>query len=206
MQPSVLLVEDHSAVREATEQMLRTAGFTVIEGTGDVARARELIRRWRPKVAVVDLRLAGQSGLRLVRLLTREHPDLRVVVFTAVDDPAELREVLDVPAHGLVCKAGSIDELVRAIRAVAAGWRYVDAELERELGRPPKRRLSTREREVLDLLAEGFNAETIGALLNIAPSTVRTHIRNAIGHMGARTRTHAVALALRTGELGGGSG
>jgi DNA-binding NarL/FixJ family response regulator len=91
MQPSVLLVEDHSAVREATEAMLRTAGFRVMDGTGDVARARALIRQWQPQVAVVDLRLAGQSGLRLARLLTREHPELRLVVFTAVDDPAERR-------------------------------------------------------------------------------------------------------------------
>jgi DNA-binding NarL/FixJ family response regulator len=104
-----------------------------------------------------------------------------------------------------VRKAGSIDELVKAIRTVVTGRRYVDPELERELGSAPKRRLSTREREVLDLLAEGFNAETIATLLNISPATVRTHIRNAVGHMGARTRTHAVALALRTGELGGGS-
>lgn len=197
----VVLVDDHDAVREATESMLRLAGFDVVPGTGDPAHAQEIVRADRPDVAVVDLRLAGQSGARLARALAAEHADLRLVIFTAVDDPAELREALAAPAQALVGKTGSLEELFSAIRAVARGGRWVAPELERKVARAPLRKLSIREREVLELLAEGMSAEAIAGVLHVTPATVRTHIRNAVIHLGARGRTHAVALALRSGEL-----
>ncbi len=90
----VVLVEDHDAVREATEIMLRLAGFEVVEGTADPTRAREIVRSERPDVAVLDLRLGRQSGARLAWMLAREHPDLRLVIFTAVEELAELRDAL----------------------------------------------------------------------------------------------------------------
>ena len=201
MRSKVVLVDDHEVVREATEAVLREAGFDVGEGTGDPARARELIRQQRPHVAVLDLRLGSQSGARLAELLAREHPDLRIVAFTGVDDVAELREVLAVPVHGIVRKSGSLGELVRALRTVAGGGRHIDAELEHEIGLAERRRLSLREREVLDLLAAGLTAEEVATALTLSPATVRTHIRNAVSHMGARTRTHAVVMALQAGEL-----
>ena len=197
----VVLVEDHDAVREATEIMLRLAGFAVVEGTSDPTRAREIVRTERPDVAVIDLRLGTQSGARLAHLLAREHPELRLVIFTAVDDPAELRDALSAPAHALVCKTGSLKKLFAAIRAVDAGERCVPPELERDIALAPARRLSSREREVLELLADGLSAEAIAPLLHVTPATVRTHIRNAVAHLGASGRTHAVAVALRTGEF-----
>jgi two-component system response regulator DesR len=152
-------------------------------------------------VVVVDLRLAGQSGARLAQLLAAEHPGLRLVVFTAVDDLAELRDLLDVPVHGIVAKSGSVAELARAIRTVAAGGRHVPAGVDATTGVARRSRLSAREREILALLADGCDAEDIAVLLHIAPETVRTHIRNARQRLGAHTRTHAVALALRAGQL-----
>ena len=201
MRSTVVLVDDHEVVREATEAVLRDAGFDVCEGTGDPARARELVRTGRPDVAVLDLRLDGQSGARLAELLAREHPGLRLIVFTGVDDVAELGEVLDIPVHGIVRKNGTLAELVGAIRTVAAGGRHVDPQLERDVELAGRRRLRLREREVLELIAGGLTAEEVAVALALSPATVRTHIRNAVGRMGARTRTHAVAMALRAGEL-----
>ena len=197
----VVLIDDHGVVREATESVLRSAGFRVWEGTGEAAHARELIRRARPDVAVVDLRLGGQSGIWLASQLAREHPTLRLIAFTAVDDPIELRAALAAPVHGIVRKSGALVELVEAIRTVAAGGRHVPVELALQLERAPRRTLSVREHQVLGLLADGLTAEEVAQRLSVSGATVRTHVRNAVARMGARTRTHAVAMALRTGEL-----
>ena len=198
---SVVMVDDHGVVREATESVLRAAGFRVWEGTGDAASARELIRRQRPDVAVVDLRLGGDSGVWLASQLALEHPSLRLIAFTGVDDLTELRAALGAPVHGIVRKNGSLDELVRAIRTVARGGRHVPEDLAAQLEHAPRRALSVREHQVLALLADGLTAEEVARELCVSGATVRTHVRNAVARMGARTRTHAVAMALRAGEL-----
>jgi DNA-binding NarL/FixJ family response regulator len=199
---SVMVVDAHAAVRRGTELLLSDAGFSVLSGTGDVEQARAAIRDSAPAVVILDLRLGGRSGLHLCEILAREHPSLGILIYTGVGDSTALRQALAAPALGVLLKAASPEELVVAIEHVARGSRYVDVNLRSVEGRPAEGRLSSREREVLQLIANGMSGEAIADVLFLSGDTVRTHVRNAVAKLGASSRAHAIAIALRTGEIG----
>jgi DNA-binding NarL/FixJ family response regulator len=153
----------------------------------------------------VDINLPGQSGIELTKRLLEENPDLGVLLYTGIDDQDTLSEALDCGARGFALKAGPPEELLTAIRAVARGDTYVDSRLRPLLlARSTTEKigmLSPREREVLDLLAKGLTGEDVAERLTLSPETVRTHVRNAMTKLEAHTRVHAVAIALRQGEI-----
>jgi DNA-binding NarL/FixJ family response regulator len=128
-----------------------------------------------------------------------------VLLYTGIGDQDTLVRALDCGARGFALKAGSPEELMAALRAVAEGSGYVDERLRSLLlARFTTERigiLSPREREVLDLLAKGLNGEEVAVQLVLSPETVRTHVRNAMEKLEANTRVHAVAIALRQGEI-----
>jgi len=154
---------------------------------------------------VIDIALPGESGIELTRRLMAAHPDLGVLLYTGLDDQRTLSSALDSGARGFALKAGPPEELLAAIRAVARGDTYVDQRLRPLLlARLTTERigvLSPREREVLDLLAQGLTGEEVATRLSLSPETVRTHVRNAMDKLEAHTRVHAVAIALRQGEI-----
>ena len=164
-----------------------------------------MIGRRRPDVAVVDINLPDGSGIDLCRSVLADDPDLGVLLYTGVEDRETLGEALDCGARGFALKAGAPEELLAAIRAVAAGQSYVDQRLRPLLlARFTTEKigvLSPREREVLDLLSKGLNGEEVAVRLTLSPETVRTHVRNAMNKLEAQTRVHAVAIALRQGEI-----
>ena len=198
----VMVVDDHAAVRRGTELLLRDAGFVVVPGTGDVEEARAAIRESVPAVVVLDMRLAGRSGVHLSEVLAREHPTLGILLYTGVAEAGALRQALSSPANGVLLKAAPPDELVAAVERVARGLRYVDASLQAVASQPAAVRLSSREREVLQLIANGLSGEAVADILYLSGDTVRTHVRNAVAKLGASSRAHAVAIALHTGEIG----
>jgi DNA-binding NarL/FixJ family response regulator len=202
---NVVIVEDHVALRRGLELLLRGTDCRVIGTADDAETALSLVDRRRPDVAVVDINLPGQSGIELTRSLLKQHPALGVLLYTGVDDQETLSEALDCGARGFALKAGPPEELLTAIRMVAAGESYVDPRLRPLLlARLTTERigvLSPREREVLDLLAQGLTGEEVAARLTLSPETVRTHVRNAMDKLEAHTRVHAVAIALRQGEI-----
>jgi DNA-binding NarL/FixJ family response regulator len=154
-------------------------------------------------VAVVAVNLPDESGLRLVRRLHCEHPNLAILVYTGIEDVATLAEALESGARGFVLKPGGILQLVQALRLVAGGKRYVDPAIRALLDAEGDRRplvLTRRERDVFDLLAEGLTGEEIATRLTVSAETVRTHIRNGMEKLHAHTRTGAVVQALRTHE------
>ena len=198
-----MVVDDHAAVRRGTELLLADAGFAVIEGTGDVEQARAIARENAPAVVVVDLRLNGRSGVHLAEALVREHPSMGILLYTGAADAGSLHQALAAPALGVLLKAATPDELVVAIEHVARGSRYVDVNLRAIADGPPGAgRLSSREREVLQLLANGLSGEAVAEALFLSGDTVRTHVRNAVAKLGAHSRAHAIAIALQTGEIG----
>ena len=202
-QTTIMVVDDHAAVRRGTELLLADAGFTVIEGTGDVERARALARENAPAVVVVDLRLNGRSGVHLAEDLVREHPSMGILLYTGAADAAALHQALAAPVLGVLLKAATPEELVVAIEHVARGSRYLDVSLRAIAERPSEAaRLSSREREVLQLLANGLSGEGVADELFLSGDTVRTHVRNAVAKLGAHSRAHAIAIALQTGEIG----
>jgi DNA-binding NarL/FixJ family response regulator len=202
---SLVLVEDHLALREGLELLLTREGCKVVGSVGDPQEAAEIIAESTPDVAIIDIRLPGESGIGLTRRLLRDRPDLGVVLYTGHSDVQLLYEGLDSGARGYALKDGPPEELLEAIRSIAAGGTYVDPRLRPALlSRGATRRvphLSPREREILDLLAQGLTGERIATQLFLSPETVRTHVRNAMEKLEANTRVHAIAIALRQGEI-----
>ena len=200
-----MIVEDHIALRRGLEILLHDTECRIVGSADDAESARALVESRRPDVAIIDIRLPGETGVDLTRSLVARRPDLAVLLLSGVEDQETLLTALDCGAQGFVLKAGPPEELLTAIRTVATGRTYVDPRLRPLfLARVTTERigvLSPREREVLDLLANGLTGEEVAARLSLSPETVRTHIRNAMAKLEAHTRVHAVAIALRHGEI-----
>jgi DNA-binding NarL/FixJ family response regulator len=201
-----LIVEDHLAVRKGIELLLRDRGMRIAGVAADLREARGLLDRRRFHVALVDVGLGDGTGLDLVREMNEERPEIRIVLYTGTSDTNVLEEAANCGAEGFVLKSAPPNELIAAIETVAAGGTFVDETLATLLAAGGASGevadLSDREREILDLLAEGLTGEEAADRLHLSPETVRTHVRNAMSKLGARTRVHAVALAIRARQLG----
>jgi DNA-binding NarL/FixJ family response regulator len=202
-----VIVEDHDALSQGLALVLERAGINVVGSARTEQEGYEVITRERPAVAIVDIGLERGSGVELARRLAQTEPDLGVLIYTGLGDAALLRAALDSGARGFALKAAPARDLVAAVRAVAAGDSYVDPRLNPFiLGREATDDiavLSPREREVMALLAEGLKGSQIAERLMISPATVRTHVENVMEKLEARTRVHAIAIALRQGLLEG---
>jgi DNA-binding NarL/FixJ family response regulator len=200
-----VIVEDHDALSKGLEMVLGKAGFDVVGSARTEDEGYEVIERERPAVAIVDIGLERGSGVDLARRLSDSQPELGVLIYTGLGDESLLRDALDSGARGFALKAGPAKEVVAAAQTVASGGSYVDPRLNPfVLSRAATDEiavLSPREREVISLLAEGLTGPQIAERLYISPATVRTHVENAMGKLEARTRVHAIAIALRQGLL-----
>ncbi len=201
----LVLIEDHQALREGLELLLGREGCDVVGTAGTAAEGEQLVVELAPDVALVDIRLGEDDGIDLTRRLLHGDPDRRIVLYTGNADEDLLFDGLDSGARGYALKAGSMDELLAAIRQVADGGSYVDPRLDRILLSPRATarvpQLSPREREIMHLMAEGHTAEQIGDQITVSVETVRTHVRNVIRKLQARNRVHAIAIALERGEI-----
>jgi DNA-binding NarL/FixJ family response regulator len=202
---TIVLVDDHAAVAKGIELLLRRFGHHVVGIADGPDAGYRMIDARRPQVAVVDLGLPQENGARLTRRLLERQPDLAVLLYTGAQDRSLLSEALDCGARGFALKSGTPDELGEAVSTVAAGGTYIDPRLRamvlswettESIGL-----LTPRERDILDGIARGLSGEELGAELQISPETVRTHVRNAMEKLEAHTRAHAVAIALRQGEI-----
>jgi DNA-binding NarL/FixJ family response regulator len=196
-----IVADDHPAVLEAVAEFLTQAGVEVVARGRDGEEALEQIEARRPEVALVDLRMPKLGGIELTRRAQRSVPETGILLYTGYGDRALLTEALDAGVRGFVLKEAPMDDLLRAVHAVAGGSTYVDPVLAGALAtsslgeKLPQ--LTQREREVLRLLADGLSNEEIGKRLFISAETVRTHVRKAMDKLDADTRTQAVAKALR---------
>jgi DNA-binding NarL/FixJ family response regulator len=203
-EPSILLVEDHIAVRKALEVLLRSEGFHVVGVAESPEEGYRMFRSRRPDVAIVDVALRDGSGVELTERILADDPEAGVLVYTGMSEPAAIEKAAGCGARGFALKTVGPRELMHAIRAVAAGGVHIDPTVAAVLAPPRngKRSLLTgREREILDLLAGGKTGEEAAQELFLSPETVRTHIRNAMRKLEAKTRVHAVALAVREREI-----
>jgi DNA-binding NarL/FixJ family response regulator len=201
----LVLIEDHQALREGLELLLDRHGCEVVGTAGTLDEGREVIERLDPDVALIDIRLGEESGIELTRELVDADPERRIVLYTGSSDLDLLVDGLDSGARGYALKDGPPSELTSALTVVAEGGTYVDPRLRPQLlsrratqGQPG---LSKREREVMDLLAQGLTGEQVAERLVLSSETVKTHIRNAMGKLEAHTRVHAIAIALREGYI-----
>lgn len=209
----VFLADDHMVVREGLKSLVNAQPDMHVVGEADNGGAA-----WRgacqlvPDVVVMDVSMPDMTGAEATERLRRECPQVRVLALTVYEDRSYLRQMLDAGASGYVLKRAVTDELVRAIRTVAAGASYVDPTLAGGFvssyfnqntveGRPPSGELSEREAQVLRLIAWGYSNKEIGWKLNISAKTVDTYKLRLMEKLNLRSRTDIVRYALRQGLL-----
>jgi DNA-binding NarL/FixJ family response regulator len=191
------VADDHPAIVESVSHLLEgTSGFEVVARTGDGVEALALIRELRPDLVLIDASLPHLDGVAIARRLERDPWKPRIVLYAGRHDPVQVREALAAGVSAFVLKGGSLAELAQAVEVVAGGGTFVDPALG-TFGGDQGPELTLREREVLNLLAEGLGNDEIAVELEISPLTVRTHVKNAMWKLRASTRTEAVATALR---------
>jgi DNA-binding NarL/FixJ family response regulator len=196
---TTLIVDDHEVVREGLRLSLsRAPHIRVIGEAADGEAAVELAERRKPNVVIMDVRMPGMDGLEATKLLTERVPDSAVLIFTAYSERSLLSRGLESGAKGYVLKEAPHETLLRAIEKVAAGEGYVDpALMPAFLAGRDDDTLTAREREILQLLADGMSNADVATKLFISQETVKSHVRHILAKLEADTRTQAVAIALR---------
>ena len=198
---TVVVADDHPALRAAVTATLSAHGINVAGEAADGEEALAAIETHRPQVAVLDANMPRLGGIDVAARVQRTVPETALLLYTGYGNRALLVEALEVGIRGFVLKEAPLNELVRAVEVVAGGGTYVDpllagslinAKLDTAL---PE--LTQRERQVLRLLADGLSNDEIGKRLFISPDTVRSNVQKAMGKLDANTRTQAVATALR---------
>ena len=201
----VLVVDDDAMVRSGFAAILAADGFDVVGQAADGAGAVAAARAHAPDVVVMDVRMPGIDGIEATRRVLRLDPAPRVLVVTTFEHDSYVLEALEAGAHGFLLKRAGADQLVHAVRTVAAADGLLFPASIRDLvrrtapGRAPLPPLTDREAEVLRLLAEGLSNAEIGAELFLGVETVKTHVRSLLAKLGARDRTQAVVAAFRSG-------
>jgi len=209
----VIVVDDHALHRDGTRQILEAHADLQVVGeaaSGEVALA--LVNQLHPDVVLMDIRLPGMNGVEVTRAITRDHPDVRVLMVSAYDEDVYVRGALEAGAAGYLRKTAPGKELVEAVRAVAGGATVLQSGLTARLlisSRQPEQgpiALTERELSVLRLLAEGLHNRELAARLGISPRTVERHCASVYAKLGVGSRTEAVVLAISTKLLSVGDG
>jgi DNA-binding NarL/FixJ family response regulator len=197
---TVLIADDHEVVREGLRlALLRSSHVRVVGEAPDGETAVALAERRRPDVVIMDLRMPQMDGIEATEEIVSRVPDTSVLVFTAYSERALLQRGLESGARGYVLKEAAHETLLKAIEKVAGGETFVDPALIPSLatGRDGQEILTQREREILQLLADGMSNADVAQQLFISQETVKSHVRHILAKLEAETRTQAVAIALR---------
>lgn len=207
---SILLADDHGVVRQALRSLLAAQpDFAIVAEAATGSEAVAAVERYHPHVTVLDLMMPELGGLEVTR---RVHTLTRVVILSMHDNEAYVVEALRNGALGYVLKDSTAAELVEAVRAAAEGRRYLSAplserSLERYLDRArtgpldPYETLTSREREVFQMVAEGLSSSEISARLTISPRTVEVHRANLMRKLELHTQSELIRYALKKGIL-----
>ena len=195
----ILLADDHILVRIGLKTLINAQrDLDVVGEASDGAEAAALYERLLPDVVVMDLMMSGTDGAEATRLIRERHPDAKVVILTSFSTSADLARALSYGAVGAQLKGSSTDNLLTAVRTVAAGGTAVDPEVQklvRVQENPPQ--LTARQSEILKAVVEGLTTDAIARQQGISPSAVKQHVALICNKLGAATRAEAVAIALR---------
>lgn len=206
---TVLIADRDPAHRSAVAEVLGARGALTIVGEADDGQsALSLIHELVPAIVLAEADLPGLSGAELARAVERAELSTRVVVMVANGAVEPLARGIALGAQGAISKAAGADELRALIAAVDRGETYLPQELQgflvqrlRDQWREDRPQLSTRQYEVLTLIAEGFTAQQIAGALGVSRATVKTHLEHLYDNLGVTERAAAVAVAMRTGIL-----
>lgn len=199
----VLVVDDHFFVRMGLAGSLNAeADLRVIAEADNSQQAIKLFREHRPDVVLLDGRLPGLSGVETLTALRREFPGARVLMLSIDEGEEDVYRALQAGAAGYLPKATQLQELLRAIRAIHAGERYLPPALAARLAqRGPGATLTARELEVLELVSKGLNNREIGHALGCSETTSKWHLKNIMQKLDVTDRTEATRVAVERGIL-----
>jgi DNA-binding NarL/FixJ family response regulator len=202
-QTRVLTVDEHQLVQEGLAAMInREEDMTVVAAASTGQEAIDGVRWHRPDVVTLDLLLPDMPGEELTRRILSEFPRTRIVAITLAQGHTHARRALDAGVHGFLSKAAPKRELVRAIRQVQAGARMIPGPVASRVAEHfTEEALTSREIQVLQLVARGNRNKQVAAQLSIGDETVRMHMKNILGKLAANDRTHAVTIAVTRGVL-----
>jgi len=200
---SVLAIDDHALLREGIAAVIEgVPDFCYVGGAGSAQEGLAMFRSAQPDVTLLDVQLPDRSGIELVEAIKQEQPDARVIMLTTYRGDALARRALAAGAMGYLLKSMLQTDLIAAIRRVHAGSKYIPAEIAQELSsRIGDEQLSSRELEVLHLVAKGSSNKRIGIELGISEQTVKAHLKQILSKLAASDRTHAVTIALQRGVI-----
>jgi DNA-binding NarL/FixJ family response regulator len=200
---SIACVDDHPLVRKGVAAILATEPDLRLVAEGENAgQAVELFRTHRPDVMLLDLRLPDRTGVEVTKEILREFPDARIIALTSYDGDQDIYRALEAGVRGYLLKEMVHTEIIRAVRIVHQGKRFIPPEVSQQLsGYFPEVALTAREAEVLIWVARGLGNKEIGEQIGTAAGTVKAHIQNILGKLEAKDRTHAVAIAVQRGII-----
>jgi DNA-binding NarL/FixJ family response regulator len=207
----IMLADDHAVVREGLRALINAQpGMEVVGEAADGVAAVEAVAALDPDVVVLDVSLPGLNGAQVAKRLRAASPNRVILALTVHEDAAYFRLLVDAGVAGYVLKRSAADELIRAIRVVAAGGTYFDTALtgwRADAGGDPESRppvlpeLSEREVEVMKLIAQGYSNKEIAARLVLSVKTVETYKTRSLEKLGLRSRVDIVRYAARQGWL-----
>jgi DNA-binding NarL/FixJ family response regulator len=203
----VLVADDHPPLRLGLRALLeRRPEVQVVAEAGDGETALAMLERLQPDVAILDIRLPRRDGLALAREIRRRGWPIRILLLSAYDDEALIREAMVVGVEGYLLKSEGLEAIAAAVQSVARGLTAFSPEiLARARGLPERggEGLTEREREILELVAEGLTRRAIAERLGISPRTVDYHLNQIFQRLGVSSRAAAVKEAMRRGWLQG---
>lgn len=204
----VMLVDDHALVRMGFRMLLADAGIDIVEEANNGEEALTRYEHARPDVVVMDLSMPGIGGLEAIRRLLARDPTARVLALSAHEDTAHPQRVLRAGALGYLAKRSAPDTLIAAVREVAAGRRYLDAQTAHALAMAqirgessPADVLTEREFSVFLQLARGLSVSQIAATLHLSTHTVGTHLYHVKQKLGVGNQSELTLMALRWGLI-----
>lgn len=197
----ILIVEDHAIVREGLRAILEMEpGLTVVGHASDGKEALERFKLLRPSVTLLDIHFPKDSGLDILRDIRAMSPSARILMISTFDHDEDVVKALQMGARGYILKDVDRSDLIAAVRAVHEGRKSIPAWVgDRLADMAGAVDLSDREREVLQLLADGRGNKEIARSLAISEGTIKAHLSHIFDKLRATDRTHAVLIALRRG-------
>ena len=198
-----MLVDDHPVVRDGLSAMLSTEpDIKIVSAVGTGAEALQVLEKLRPSVVVVDLLLPDMGGAEVIRQVCANRSDTSFIVLTSVAGDEEIYRALEAGARGYLFKDMARKELLQAIRTVHKGNRYIPDQVGKRIAEYlPRPDVSSRELQVLQLVAGGLRNKEIAHELGVSEATVNTHVKHILGKLNASDRTHAVTIGLRRGII-----
>ena len=206
----VLLADDHVIVRAGIRQFLeQTSDIQVVAEASNGKEACELIRQFKPDVAVLDIQMPLMSGIEVTRWIRSNHLSIGILVLTAYDEEPYVQAVLQAGSNGYVLKTAEPQEIIEGVRDVFHGKSVLDVTLAQKLiaklsGKTETQLiepLTDRELQILTLTAKGFTNKAIGKQLGISDRTVQNHLANIFQKLNAESRTEAVMRAVSLGLI-----